>query len=451
MGTHARLSPSNARWPICAGSVREEAGYEDIAGEAAIDGTGSHLLLEMCLDNAVPAIVYDGQVIGANHEDNSNGWLVAPDRIDRVQICLDYIERRHKELRVMYPKSTVIVEAESKSDIGGMFGRKDWHGTCDVTIICRDGHTGEVHFIEVIDYKDGRGWVHVPDNSQLLAYLGGKMRTYIGSGPELVAPYRADKVKDVRMTIVQPKTSKPIRYQCSIEAGTISSQSVVDAVNKLATAAYATDDPNAPVVSGKHCQWCKANPKRGGHCTAATEDSIKKVTTMSDGQIPLIPVNEGQGDFFEVIKQVVADPKSLTSKQLGDMLDAKDALMTAFDISHEELQRRVEGGEAVSGWAMREGRGASVWALPADEVEKKLKAKRLKLADIYPKKLISPAQVLKLKDLTKIQKDKIEDELISFKAGKLKLTKVAHSDTKVIQSVTDMFATVEEPAKIDFF
>ena len=68
MGTHARLSPSNARWPNCPGSVREEASYIDVAGAAAIDGTGSHLLLEMCLDNAVPAIVYDGQVIGANDE-----------------------------------------------------------------------------------------------------------------------------------------------------------------------------------------------------------------------------------------------------------------------------------------------------------------------------------------------------------------------------------------------
>ena len=451
MGTHARLSPSNARWPLCAGSVREEEGYEDIAGEAAIDGTGSHLLLEMCLDNSVPAIVYDGQVIGANHEDQPNGWLVAPDRIDRVQICLDYIARRVKELERAYPRSSIVVESESKSDVGGMFGRTDWNGTCDVTITCREPHTGEVFFIEVIDYKDGRGWVSVPNNSQLLAYLVGKMRLYIGSGPLLVGPYCHEKVKDVRMTIVQPKTSKPIRYQCSVETGDISSKSVVEAVDALATAAYATDAPDAPLTSGKHCQWCKANPKRGGHCITATEKSIKTVTKMSDGQIPLIPVDEGQGDFFEVIKRVVADPRALTNVELADLLDAKEAFMVVFDLGREELQKRIEAGEKISGWAMQSGRGENVWALPADEIEKKLKAKRLKLVDIYPKKLISPAQVLKLKSLTKAQKDKIDDELIAFKAGKLTLTKVAHGDTKVLQSATDMFAGVDAPARVDFF
>ena len=48
MSAHARLGPSNPRWTKCPGSVREEMFYIDIPGEAAIDGTGSHLLLEMC-------------------------------------------------------------------------------------------------------------------------------------------------------------------------------------------------------------------------------------------------------------------------------------------------------------------------------------------------------------------------------------------------------------------
>ena len=68
MSSHARLSPSNTRWPKCPGSVREEAAYPDVSGEAAIDGTGSHLLLELCLQNGVRAATYDGQIIGANHD-----------------------------------------------------------------------------------------------------------------------------------------------------------------------------------------------------------------------------------------------------------------------------------------------------------------------------------------------------------------------------------------------
>jgi len=102
MGAHARLGPSNARWPGCPGSVREEARYPDMPGEAAIDGTGSHELLEMCLKNGVSADAYDGQIIGTNHPDNPGGWMVDIDRIKRVNMCLDYIDRRVNELKAQF-------------------------------------------------------------------------------------------------------------------------------------------------------------------------------------------------------------------------------------------------------------------------------------------------------------------------------------------------------------
>ena len=103
MGEHARLGPSDKTWPDCPGSPRVNAGYEDIPGAPAIDGTGSHLLLEECLMSNVRSNAYDGQIIGANHPDNPMGWLVSIDRVERVQQCLDYIQRRVKELSLMFP------------------------------------------------------------------------------------------------------------------------------------------------------------------------------------------------------------------------------------------------------------------------------------------------------------------------------------------------------------
>jgi len=210
---HARLGPSNKRWPVCAGSVREEENYEDVAGDAAIDGIGSHLLLEMCLQNNVPAFTYDQQIIGANHPDNMNGWLVAPDRIERVQMALDYISRRVAELKEMFAGCNVTVEAESKANPGGAFGRDDWWGTCDITIIARHPMSGEVYFIEVADYKDGRGYVSEKNNTQNISYLFGKMRPYVGSGPDKVRPFIPANVGGIRMTIIQPKTNPVVRYQ----------------------------------------------------------------------------------------------------------------------------------------------------------------------------------------------------------------------------------------------
>ena len=442
MSGHARLGPSNHRWPHCPGSIREEANYPDIPGEAAIDGTGSHLLLEMCLDNNVPAIQYDQQIIGVNHPDHPTGWLVAPDRIERVQMCLDYITRRVTELKEQFPGSSVIIEAESESDPGGMFGRDDWKGTCDITLICSDADT--VYFVETIDYKDGRGWVHAKDNTQLLSYMAGKLRPFVASGPDLCRPFNPTKVKHCRMTIVQPKTNPVIRYQCSTRPEDGCSPSyVIDKAVELSDAARKTDDPDAPTVSGKHCQWCKANPKRGGHCVTATEKSIQVVTKMNE----VIPTQDlGALPMFEQVSKVIADPKSLTSEQLSELLSAQEPLMAAFDACKAEIQSRIEAGEQVNGYAMQPGNSSRKWNEDEETIVKKLKGRKLKLDDIYPKKLISVAQLMKCDKLTDAQKQKIEKELVSEIAGKLTLKKVAHnvgqSSTSDVSSVEMMFGDV---------
>lgn len=446
MTGHARLGPSNHRWPHCPGSVREEANYPDIPGEAAIDGTGSHLLLEMCMENNVSAAQYDQQIIGANHPDHSTGWLVGIERINRVQMCLDYITRRVNELKAEYPDSTVTVEAESKADPGALFQRDDWWGTCDITILCRQKHTGELYFIEVCDYKDGRGWVNAKNNTQLESYLIGKLRPYVNKPPQ-----------GCRMSIVQPKTNPVIRYQCSTRPeDNLTVKGIMSKAIDLHRAAVATDDPDAPCVSGKHCQWCKANPKRGGHCVTATEKSIQVVTDMSTNLVsPSLPM-------FEQISKVIADPKSLTSDQLSELLSAQDSLMAAFDACKAEIQFRIEAGEHVSGYAMVSGNSSRKWNEPEDVIVKKLKSRKLKLDDIYPKKLISPAQVMKLSQLTDAQKKKIDSDLISEVAGKLTLKKVAHSvaqsSTNDVQLAEQMFAdvpatteTVADSNTISFF
>lgn len=439
MSDHARLSPSNLRWPVCPGSVREEAKYPDIPGEAAIDGTGSHLLLEMCMKNNVLAIQYDQQIIGANHPDHPSGWLVGVERANRVQMCLDYIARRVDELKTNHPGCTVTVESETKSNPGALYLRDDWWGTVDITIICRN-FSGGVLFIEAIDYKDGRVFVHVVDNTQLLSYLGGKVTSYFDRSLITLTT-------NCRMTIVQPKTNPVVRYQCSTQlASNFSIQYLMEKLNKLHDAAELTDDPNAPLVSGKHCQWCKHNPKRSGSCVTAVDNSLQTVVNhMNNTELVTI----GNMHAFEYISKVVADPKSLTSEQLSELFSAKDALMTAFDRCGVEIQERIEAGQHVSGYEMSPGKSSRIWNESEKEIVKKLKSRRLKLDDIYPKKLVSVAALLKCDKLTDAQKKKVEDELVSTTAGNMILKKVAHSvaqtTTNNVQSSEQMFAEVPTP------
>jgi len=454
---HARLGPSNKRWPKCAGSIREEERYPDIASEAAIDGTGSHLLLELCMKNNVRADQYDQQIIGVNHPDNMNGWMVAPDRIERVQMALDYITRRIAELKEMFPGCNVLVKSESKSDPGGAFGRDDWWGTCDITITARHAMTGEVFFIEVADYKDGRGYVSEKNNSQNDSYLFGKMRHIVASGPELVRPFVPGNF-GVRTTIIQPKTNPVVRYQCSTrQDDNVSVMTVIEAAERLATAAHATDDPDAPLTPGDHCQWCKANPKRGGHCTAKSNQSLQVVEKMSNTEMVA-----GDNSLFEIINQVMADPKSLDENKLSELADAEDGIMAVFDKVKTEIKDRIDQGITVPGYAMVPGRGSKMWNEEEEVIVKKLKARRLKLVDIFPPKLITPAAMMNSDKLTDEQKQRLEKDLITFKGGKLTLKKVArdHVDEKLVtqeDSAKLMFADVpkqpvaEEAAEPSFF
>jgi len=426
---HARLGPSNHRWPHCPGSPREEAAYQDIAGEAAIDGTGSHLLLELCLQNNVRAEQYDMQIIGANHHDRPGGWLVDFERCERVQQCLDYITRRVNELSKQLPGSKVKVEAEARSDPGGMVGRDDWWGTCDVTILATNKHN-KCLFLEVCDYKDGRMFVSEKENTQLYSYLIGKARPYVASGENLTRPADFTNISGgYRMTIVQPKTNPSVRYEDT------TAKRVNEVLAELQNAAELTDDPNAPLESGKHCRWCKHKD----NCNAESERSMETIATMTTD---VATTGETPSFSLDSFTAVLADIQNASPEVLVQLTDAKPGVDAAFKKIWDEIERRVVHGTDVPGFAMRPGNGKNVWSYDENEIATKLKARRLKKDEIYPSKLISPAQVLKLEKLSDSQKEKIQKDLIIHMPGDLTLKRVAFDEPEAVNPAELMFGDV---------
>lgn len=413
MAHHARLSPSNTRWPHCPGSVREEAVYPDISGDAAIDGTGTHLLLEMAFLEDRDPHSYAGEIIGVNHPDKPTGWVVDADRAERAKTALSYLARRRKELFDQFPGCVVHIVSESKADPGALFGRDDWYGTCDLCIrvfVDGDHLTGRCVFVEVIDYKDGRGFVSAIDNTQLIGYLGGKIRPIIGSGPQLVRPFEARTLQLCRMTIVQPKTNPVIRYD------EVTGHRAIELIETLSKKAHLTDRPDAPLVPGKHCTWCKHKP----NCTADAEQSVEELKTMTTE----IVTSDGLS-LFQVIEQTFGDVTQLSDDRLATLLDTEDALGAVYDRAREEATRRLDTGGTVPGYALVPGKGSNVWNDTEENIAKILKARKLTKDEIYPPKLISPAQIMKHPKLTAEQKERLKKDHIAYKAGDAKLGKVA--------------------------
>jgi hypothetical protein len=113
-----------------------------------------------------------------------------------------------------------------------------------------------------------------------------------------------------------------------------------------------------------------------------------------------------------------------------------------FDKVDGEITARLENGDSVPGYALQPGRGSNVWNDSEENIAKMLKGRRLKKEQIYPPKLISPAQVMKLDCLDDKQKARIEKDFITYKAGKTKLTKVARD--KQQDSIEDMFKDIPQ-------
>ena len=134
----------------------------------------------------------------------------------------------------------------------------------------------------------------------------------------------------------------------------------------------------------------------------------------------------------------------MSELQLADLLDTRAGLNAAYDRVNTEVQCRVDAGKHVPGYEMRPGRMSQKWIEDDESIEGKLKSRRLKKCQIYPLKLISPAAVMKLADLTEMQKKKIKEDLIVEVAGKMALTKVARTEAKRVEKdVQSMFSGVE--------
>lgn len=367
--SHARLSPSDKLWPKCPGYLNlkqrltEEGKYiPKPTGGAAIEGTGVHLLIEMSLLQGKQPSDFKGEIIGVGHHDKPRGWIVTDDRIQNAEYMFAYLMRHPGK----------VVEPESRSNPGEKFGRDDWYGTADVTIKADN-------YLEVTDYKNGRMFVPADaDNSQLISYGYGKW-----SGEE-----------NVRLTIVQPKTTPPIRYV------DITGVELEAKAKELNEAAKLTDDPNAPCIKGDWCDkdWCPLKE----HCTVY---NAKALEIISDDAVE------------KVFNDLITELPTMSNSRIAKILDSKKSFEQLYEKVEAEAQLRLDSGSQINGWAMKPGRSSRDWD-DEEELIKFLKKNKIKKADYTETKLLSPAKLEKLVDSSKLE------PFIKKSEGKLKLTKV---------------------------
>lgn len=382
MTTHALLSPSSAvRWLACPAAPLMEQGRPDEASPFAAEGTAAHEAAAIALLTDAPVSAQKG---------------MSDDDLPAVQSYVDYVQQLAK-----VPFAQLFVEQEL--DIASLTGEEGAKGTADAVVLLPEETV-------VIDLKFGRGVrVDAEGNPQLMLYAAA-------------ASAMRGEPKPCRLVVHQPRINHVSEWVCSVEEmqlflGRVSTASGV--ARSIMERGSAADTDYNPCESA--CRFCRARAV----CPALAAQVQQAVGTdfdAIDAPEPAAPT-----DAEAIARALPFVP----------LIEAWCRAVTA------EAERLLTAGEPVAGYKLVQGRkGNRAWTSAAD-AEAALKAMRIKEADMYERKVISPAAAEKLAKagtIGKRQWPKLQ-ALITRSEGKPCLA--PESDPRPAWNAADDFEKVE--------
>lgn len=370
---HATLSPSGAhRWMTCPGSVTLERDQPDDGNDYSDEGTCAHALANAAwLEGRDPHAYIGRRFPVAEHRT----WEVDEEMADEVAKYLAVI----KALSV-----NGNVRVECKVPIGHITGEEGATGTSDVIII--DEQQKE---LICVDLKYGRGVrVVAKDNPQLLHYL-------VGAYDEASLTYDIERVRSI---VHQPRLDHLDEEAYTIEqleefrkkAQTRAAVALSFRDASVAEACMKPEDDGIEFTflhpSDAACQFCKAKAT-----CPALEAKVKHAIGATFEDLSLLDEKAAETQTKAVVE---------STSDIGVKMDCVDLIEMFCKAVRAKVDVLLRAGQAVmspkGGYKLVKGRkGSRAW-VDADEAEKMLKGFRLKEAEMYTYKVISPTAAEKL-------------------------------------------------------
>jgi len=374
--SHVMGGSTAARRINCAGSlVAEKNSPEQAESEFATQGSLFHAAMELLITadprnmkEAEPLLTdLLGQDLGFGEQ-----WAINQSQIDaKIRPALEawFTVFEKYEFDDWFIEQRVSLE----SVISGAFG------TCD--ILGKD----MAKRLHVLDWKFGDGIpVAVEANIGLGFYAGAAL---YDDDPELMD--FCDDITGVVLHIVQPRVGSEV----VLHTWETTEAWIEALVNQAAAAMDLALKPNAPFKPGSWCQFCRARPTCDAYLSMGSQALSKA-------------------------------PESMDAVSLGDAMKKADLLKNWISDIYKIAQREMEGGAAIPGFKLVNKLPRRVWA-DDKQAEKDLRTAKVKVADIFSKKLISPTQAEKLNKA--LYSKTLSANVVMHSSG---LTVVADSDKR---------------------
>lgn len=371
-GFHSKRSPSTAhRWRLCPGSVEEEEGLPDTAGEDAIQGTVFHDYAADCIELGLePFGLVGDRMLCEDNKYREFTREMATKMLSGLYMFWALADSPGAELFV-----------ERRVNLANWIG-PDESGTADIFII-------DVFKWRLVtgDWKWGAGVpVHPEMNDQGMLYTGGVWDTF--AHDRFRDAYELGETKDrfgsweearnnieVVIIIEQPRAPGGGGVW-KTDMGFLLKE-----LKRVRKDADATLVPGAPRVPGeKQCQFCKA--AYFNTCKARSEYIADMMGVLLDDLADDLAV----GAELELY-----DRRSLTPEQRSQILLNKKLITSWLEKLHEEAMEDAKRGRPVPGMKRVSGRSpARSWR---DEEKAKIILEHDFKEEAYSKKLRSPTYV----------------------------------------------------------
>lgn len=431
---HALFSPSGAhRWLECPGSLALCQDVEDKSSEYAAEGTAAHTLAEWVFaDTGRNALAYEGRIIEVEEADATYEIEVTEEMCNYVQNYVDAVMERLDNYSNLGEIASLKFEVERQVDFSHVVGEEDQFGTVDAFAVVEYVNGDTILFLG--DLKYGRGVaVKAPENKQLKTYSLGALHEHDLTHNVVRIDTAIFMVRKEYISEHSYDVSEIEEFAEVLDEGASKGKDAIRVYNKHG-ACKAFELYLNPGES--QCRFCPVK----GSCKALARNSMKAMSEKFDDLDSF-----DEPETREEIVTAIDDIKTgkLTPEELGRLMDMSELVDDWLRAVRQHVFAELNLGRKIPGYKLVEGkRGARKWSSEL-EAEELLKSMRLRLDEMYTRKLVSPTQLEKI-----LKKDKTTRRwtraktLITQADGKPSVTTA--DDPKPALVVASEFDDIEE-------